>query len=369
MLAVFFGVFPASSWAAAQGDRTPDETPVRRNLAYLSRDRANLKVTDLSKRRFDVIDIHEHVLDGDQAERLLVEMDRFRIRRTCLMGTSRYTFTLNDRHGFEHYLEHNEMILKIELRYPDRFCSFVTLHPGDAGNLERLKDYVSRGSDGLKLYLGHGGSTGDGPFHVMAIDDERMRPLYAWAERVQLPIMLHVNLLEYYGEFVRLMEAHPKLRICIPHFGLHKNTKARLDRLSALLDGYENLYSDIGFGWHTFHKNGFESLARWRTRSRKFLTRYAHRFMYASDMVIERSKDERYISDTLRSYFQLLETEAFRFFRHPELPMHGLDLPSQALAQIYWETPARFLLLDEEGNLPDRSSGGLPVGIPAPVDP
>jgi hypothetical protein len=196
-----------------------------------------------------------------------------------------------------------------------------------------------------------------------------MRPIYAWAERVQLPIMLHVNLTKYYQEFARLMEAYPKLRICIPHFGLHKNTQARLDRLGALLDRYENLYSDIGFGWHTFHTRGFEALARWRTRSRLFLIRYAHRFMYSSDMVIERSKDERYIPDTLRSYFQLLEMKAFRYFRHPELPMHGLDLPNQALAQIYGETPARFLSLDAGGNLPDRSNGGMPAGTPDPVDP
>ena len=49
--------------------------------------------------------------------------------------------------------------------------------------------------------------------------------------------------------------------------------------------------------------------------------------------------------------------------------MHGLNLPSQALAQIYRETPARFLLLDVAGNLPDRSNGGMPAGTPGPADP
>src|SRR5690606_32060633 len=142
---------------------------------------------------------------------------------------------------------------------------------------------------------------------VMGLDDERLAPLFAWAQETQLPILMHVNLIKYFDETVRLLERYPYLRLCIPHLGLHKNSKARLDRLSWLLKRYPNLYTDISFGWHVFHEEGFRALARWRSRSKRYLSDHADKIMYASDMVIEQTKDPQYVDDTMRSYFQLLE--------------------------------------------------------------
>ena len=47
-----------------------------------------------------------------------------------------------------------------------------------------------------------------------------MEPIFAWAEKVQLPILMHVNLIKYFDELVNVLERHPYLRICIPHLGL-----------------------------------------------------------------------------------------------------------------------------------------------------
>ena len=337
----------------------------RRNLAYLSRDDPALEATDLDPRRYRVIDIHEHVLDRRQAVRLLAAMDRFGIQLSCLMGASRYTFTLDSRYGFEAFKENNEALLEIKREFPERFCVFVTIDPLEPGNRERLEDYVRRGADGLKLYLGHAGSTGHGPFHVMALDDARMSPIYAYADEIQLPVMLHTNLIEFHDELVRVMTRHPNMRVCIPHFGLHKNTSARLEKLAKLFERYPNLFSEISFGWHRYHAEGFEALARWRSRSKAYLTRHADRFMYATDMVLEPTKGDAYIDDTLRSYFQLLETRRFRFFREPHRPMHGLDLSDETLRRIYEETPRRFLMADASGRLPDRTRGALPVEVQA----
>ena len=79
------------------------------------------------------------------------------------------------------------------------------------------------------------------------------------------------NFNKFYDEFIRVMERFQYLRVYDPHFALSKNTQKRLDRLAWVLDRYPNVYTDISFGWHTFHKAGFESFSKWKTRSHNFL--------------------------------------------------------------------------------------------------
>ena len=337
----------------------PPAAPAPRNLAYLSQDDPGLAVTDAPANRFRIIDVHEHVRDEREGERLIRAMDALGIARSCLLAASWYTFTLDPRFGFERWQENNEAVLRLRDAHPDRFCAFVTIDPLAGDPLALVQQYVGRGADGLKLYLGHGGSTGGGPFHSMPLDDARLRPLWAWLERSQLPVMLHVNLGRYGDELVRVLDAFPQLRICIPHFGLSKSTRVRLDRLAALFARYPNLYSDVSFGWHRYEIEGFEALAKWRSRSKEFLERHADRFLFGADLVLEPSKPEGHALETLRAYRQLLETRAFRYFREPAFPMHGLALGDAALRQIYETTPARFLQLDAQGRLPDRRASAL----------
>tara|TARA_B100001029_G_C15043879_1_gene445651 strand:+ start:356 stop:1438 length:1083 start_codon:yes stop_codon:yes gene_type:complete len=323
--------------------------------AYRTEKNDSLAITDLEERKIPIIDVHEHVQTIDDAERLLKAMDKFNIQKTCLMGTSHYTFTLNEKYGFERFKENNETIINIKKSFPNRFCAFITIDPLEENNLDLIKDYVSRGADGLKLYLGHGAGTGKGPFHSMSLDDERMLPIYEWAEKEQFPILYHINLIKYYDEFIRVLDLYPNLRVCLPHFGLHSRTEERLDRLSSIFEKYPNIYTDYSFGHHQFHIEGFEGFSKWRTRSKKFFEKYADRIMYGSDMVIEKTKTEDYIENTLRSYMQLIESREFNFFYKTEHTMWGLDLNEESLKKIYWETPKRFLLIDEDGNLPNRT--------------
>lgn len=344
-----------------------------KDLAFLREDDPSVKSTDLAPRSLPVIDIHEHVQTERDAKLLLEAMDRYGIKRTCLMASSTYTFTLDDKYGFEGHHKNNRDLIALKKKYPGRFCAFITIDPLEDGALEKVKQYVKEGADGLKLYIGHGAKHGKGPFHVVGLADDRLAPLFAWAQETQLPLMLHVNFVKYYDEAVRLLERFPYLRVCIPHFGLHKNKQARLDRLAWVLDRYPNVYTDISFGWHVFHEEGFRALARWRSRSKKFITEHADKIMFASDMVIEKTKNEAYVDDTLRSYFQLLENKKLRLFLVPELTMHGLDVDKPALQKIYWDTPSRFLMLDDSGELPDRTKTWPPegqplVGLPPTVD-
>ena len=368
---VFAGVLVIAVMAllgVAYGRRTarPAAAPPgagKNAAAYLSDDDPAVKVDALAPRHYKAIDVHEHAQTVAEADRLVTAMDKLGVQRVCLMASTIFTFTLDNKYGFEGFKENNEELLKIKEKYPDRFCAFVTFDPLAEGNLELVKDYVARGADGLKLYLGHGAGTGKGPFHVMPLDDARMDPVYAWAEQAQLPITLHVNLIKYWDEMVRVLEKHPYLRVNLPHFGLHKETEKRLNRLAWLLDRYPNVYSDVSFGHPTFQLEGFESLAESHDRSTAFMRAHKDKMLFASDMVLEATKDETYIENTMRSYMQLLEAPELRLFLVPQRTMHGLALPEDVLRSVYETAPAHFLLLDAAGKMPDRTHGGAPPGL------
>ena len=336
--------------------------------AYYPEDKVGLTIRDMPQRQIPIINVHEHAQHMADAERLLKWMDHYKIQKTCLQAASIYTFTLNNKWGFEKFDENNVELLNIKKRWADRFCAFVTIHPPDDGNLAKLEDYAKRGADGLKLYLGHGAGTGKGKFHMMPLDDPRMMPIYAWAERTQFPLMFHINFTKYFDEFVRVLEAHPHLRVCVPHFGLHKNTAKRLARLTWLFDRYPNFYVDMSYGHHSFHKQGFESLGKWRTRTQEFLRRHKDRILFATDMVLEKGKDEQFIEETLRSYIQWLEMSQFRFHMVPTRTMKGMDMGKapEVLQAIYWDSPKKFLMLDDDNLGPDRSGAWPPAGVTLP---
>ena len=350
--------------------------PAAHQAAEPGKEGVGITIEPLPPRRYKVFADHEHLLDEREARRVLAVMDRLGIEKMALMGTSKYTFTLNNRYGFERFKENNEEIIRLAKKWPDRFLAFATIFPPDSGNLELIQDYVRRGAHGLKLYLGHGAATGKEPFHMMPLGDSRMKPIYQWAQETQLPLQFHINFTKYLKEFEQMMEEFPYLRVCVPHFGLYKNNRRRLRKLGELLDRYPNMYSDISFGWYEFQIQGFQKFDKYPRRYRSFMKKYAHRFMYSADMVVEPTKDEAYIMDTLRSYMQMLEMKRYRFFLKPERPFRGLKLPEETLRTIYWETPKRFHLLDDAGRAPDRSRGwpwpgwegkpmpGLPPEVP-----
>ena len=371
---VTLGVLAAAGWAIVREHRVrrpvvaknverrapePPMTPVNpKHLpAYLPVDDPAIRVSDLGSRRWRVIDIHEHLKGLPEAERLLKVMDQLGIQRTCLMGSTIYTLTLNPAYGFEGFKENNESLLQVKKKYPDRFCAFVTLNPLDEGNLALLQDYVKRGADGLKLYIGHGGVTGKGPFHSMPIDDPRLEPIFAWAEKVQLPIVLHVNLERFWNEMWHVLERHPYLRVDMPHFGLEKNSDQRLKRLGFLLDRYPNVYTDLSGGYTAFQTDSFEVLAMNRGEAKAFFERHADKIIYGADMVLNEHKDDAFILNTARSYLQFLESDRWRYFEEPSRIMYGLGLGQETLRRVYEDAPRAFLLLDDRGYLPDRTRG------------
>ncbi len=348
--------------------RTTTGNPKHKN-AYLSVDDPTIKVDDLGPRKWKIIDVHEHLKGEPEAKMLLKEMDKLGIQRTSLMGSTTYTLTLNPIYGFEGWKDNNESLLKVKKAHPGRFAVFVTFDPcDDEDKVALVKDYLARGADGVKLYLGHGAHTPKFAFHCEPIDAPNMEPFFAFAEDAQIPIVLHVNLGKYWDEMLDVLEKHPYLRVNMPHFGLSKNSGQKLKRLAFLLNRYPYAYTDVSFGYYTYQLDGYENLAMWRSRSKEWLTQERDKVMFASDMVLEPSKDQPYIENTLRAYMQFLEKERWRVFLVPSKTMHGMGLDDETLHHIYEVAPHNFLLMDDKGNLPDRTKDPR-VEVPRPPVP
>jgi hypothetical protein len=90
--------------------------------------------------------------------------------------------------------------------------------------------------------------------------------------------------------------------------------------------------------------------------------------MFASDMVLEATKDVPYIENTMRAYRQFVEQKQLRLFLVPSATMHGMDLYADSLKKMYETAPGRFHLLDEQGRLPDRTKSAA-VAAPRPALP
>src|SRR6266404_5232839 len=113
----------------------------------------------------EIVDAHEHIQGPREVAPWQAVMRRTGITKTVLLGSPDVTIFENPRMGFDRYRENNDAVLAIANRQPDTFYAFPTLYPLDAGNVQRLDDYVARGAAGIKLYYGLGTDNADGPFH------------------------------------------------------------------------------------------------------------------------------------------------------------------------------------------------------------
>ena len=304
-----------------------------------------------------IINVHEHIQSIDEADRLLKAMDQTGIARTVLVGSSWFTVTLNQKDGFTRVDWNNRQILNIARRHAKRFMAWPTLDPQDPQKLEKLKEYVSLGATGLKLYLGHGlhdqrpGATGYF-FHTVAMDDPGMLPVYAYLQKMGLPIMFHVNpgpkAPGFADEFIDVMRAHPDLKVIVPHFML---SSIRSSRLRAFLDAFPTVYSDISFGHDDFLRAGLKRISRRPDKFRKLFADYPDRFTFGTDVVVTAApqKDAEWIAVRVRAYLDMLTKTAYTTPILPGRTLRGLALDRAAVAKVLHENFERFIAMQPKG--------------------
>jgi predicted TIM-barrel fold metal-dependent hydrolase len=327
-----------------------------------------------------VFDTHEHIQGLAQAELLLAADDTTSIRKSFLLPSPIETLTLNGSKSFTGYKENTDEIFKIAEKYPDRFVPLCTVSPLDPNAAEYFQECVKRGGKVLKLYNGHSYYY---DVFKQPLNSPRMNPIYTYAENNKIPILYHINVTNYGDQLEKVLEAHPKLVISVPHFMV---SSVRLEKVTELLDKYPNLYTDISFGSPEFMAAGFRRISQDPGKFAKFFNDYKDRILFGTDMVLtdQPDKNQSYMEEIITCYKDLLEKRRFScgavssFYEQALLDvkhsyekcspqkgdycnslkkkeevfqqrfddvtsLNGLGLSDSILSKVYWENAERFL--------------------------
>ncbi|MFO7258307.1 MAG: amidohydrolase family protein [Bacteroidota bacterium] len=318
-------------------------------------------VTDVTRARYPVIDVHAH----DYA-RTPGELDAW-VKKMDTLGIEKIII-LSGRTGSQF-----EEIIKRYSRYPARFdvwCGFDYTGFDEPGWAERavaeLEKCYRLGATGVGEISDKGmGITRskDDPSHNMHLDDPRMKPLFEKCAELGMPVNVHVA--DPYWAYLPmdstndgLMSAY-RWRIDLTREGIYDHAKLiqtlenavrdnprttfiachlancdfDLSILGRLLDRYPNLYADISARYY--------QTATIPRQVRSFYSKYRDRLMYGTDMSTA--------TEMYRFTFRVLETadEHFYFRYTYHWPLYGLDLDDDVLKKIYRDNALR--LLDRKG--------------------
>jgi predicted TIM-barrel fold metal-dependent hydrolase len=345
------------------------------------RPRAELRVPthEVMRPRYPVVDAHNHLgpdFGGDWAQRgldaLLATLDAAGVE------------TLVDLDGGTG----DGLIREIEqwqARAPGRLAVFAGLDydgwAGDPGfgqtEARRLQDAAARGARGLKVWKLLGLRARDPAGRLVAVDDERLDPLWSTAAELDLPVVVHIadpiaffhpldptnERLEELSEhpdwhfwptrppgrpdepgfppfdellasFDRLVGRHPGTTFVGAHVGCAAED---LGLVSRMLDAHPNLSVDIAAR--------LGELGRQPYTARAFFVRHADRILFGTDASADPA--------IYRLHYRFLETwdESFDYGTD-DVPgqgrwqIHGLGLPDDVLRAIYRDNARRVLRLD-----------------------
>ena len=343
------------------------------------RPRAQLRVPrhELRQPRFPAIDAHHHLgarFGGDWAERfpadLLAVLDKAGVEALV---------DLDGAFGDDLSRE----IERWQAVAPDRLAVFAGLDydswadDPEFGHAEaaRLRDSVARGARGLKVWKVLGLRARDPHGRLVAVDDERLAPLWDTAAALDLPVVIHIadpiaffepldaaneryeELVEHpdwhfwptrpagrpddagcppfdelLAAFDRLVGRHPATTFVAAHVGCAAED---LGLVSRMLGEHPNLFVDLAAR--------LAELGRQPYTARAFFVRHADRILFGTD---EPANPAAY-----RLHYRFLETwdESFDYSTDPIPPqgrwqVHGLGLPDDVLRAVYRDNARRVLL-------------------------
>ncbi len=272
--------------------------------------------------------------------------------------------------------ELEENLDRYDRAHPGRFFSFCHVDwrlldapHGEDRLAESLRLSITRGARGLKIWKDLGIKVTARGRRILP-NDPLLTPLWTAAAELDVPVLIHVadpvaffqpvdrhnerleellrtpkssrsreGLMEFHclcDSFEEAVASHPATRFVAAH-GLHVEN---LSRVSGLLDRYPNLFIDIAGRAPEFGRQPRTAGA--------LLLRHADRILFGTDIFPTKSS-------THQVYFRLLETadEAFAYSSDPippngRWPIYGLDLPKQALVQIYRDNARQLLGLGQD---------------------
>jgi hypothetical protein len=273
----------------------------------------------------------------------------------------------------------SRQVERYQVPHPDRVIVFAGLDY-DAwatepafGELEaeRLRESVTRGAGGLKVWKTLGLRARDGSDLLVTVDDERLDPLWRAAAELRVPVLIHIadpvaffwpldahneraeelalhpdwhfwppmaadgtgfpGFDELLAGFDRLLGRHPDVTFVGAHVGCAAED---LTSVAGLLARHANLYVDMAAR--------LGELGRQPNTARRFFLDWADRIVFGTDTGVDVA--------SCRIHYRFLETldDAFEYSPEPEPPqgrwrISGLGLPDDVLQSVYIKNAQRIL--------------------------
>ena len=314
----------------------------------------HLAAHDVNRAKFYVIDVHNHTND---AARIEEHMPPARVLEVMNSTNVKTVVILTGMWGDKLQRVIDEMVKP----YPGRFMVFTQLDWSKIDDpnfseemVTQLDDAVTRGARGLKFLKDFGLGVRDKSGKLIAIDDNRLNPVWEECGRLGIPVFIHTGdpeaffhpidgtneryeeLIEhpdwsFFGpEFPRLRELlearnrvfakHPKTTFVSLHMGWPEN----LDWVAQMLDEHPNVMVEFGARE--------AELGRQRLRTRELFLKYQDRILFGTDSGMDEAM--------YRNYFRWLETndEDFDYWGYPgqgRWEIDGMGLPDAVLEKVY----------------------------------
>lgn len=311
--------------------------------------------------KFKVIDVHTHNYPGrsgrqDPSKAL---QEWVSIQRDVGITTS---IVLSDVTG----KQFDDLAAMYLDRYPDQFQLYCGLLKDDIDNLDYAERAVAelercyrKGARGVGELSDKGfGLTRDktlAPDKRLHADDARLDPFWKKCADLKMPVNIHIadhpsswqppdvfqertpvfQQFNKYGDngltfeeliatLPSVLRKHPKTNFIACHLA---NLGHDFGRLEQMLDQFPNLYVDIS-------ARDYE-VGRQPRRAAKFLSQYASRVLFGTDMGMDKSM--------YQSWWRLLETDDEYMEGRVWWPYYGLDLPAEVLRALYHDNAEKLL--------------------------
>jgi predicted TIM-barrel fold metal-dependent hydrolase len=312
---------------------------------------------EVPRARFPFVDIHSHQFRmGDQdLSTLIAPMDEMNMAvMVNLSGGSGETL--------------QKMMTNIREHYPNRFVVFANVdfdgvgNPGWAENaVGQLEMDVANGARGLKIYKSLGLRYKDINGKRLAVDDERLDPIWQKCGELNIPVLIHsadpksfwdpmdsrnerwlelktrpnrkrsatdpAPWEQIIGEQHRMFKKHPGTQFINAHMGWFAND---LGRLAELMEEMPNM--NVGIGAI------IAELGRQPRQAYAFFIRYQDRILFGKDS---------WQPSEFPTYFRVLESddEYFPYYKkyHAFWAMYGLDLPDEVLKKVYYKNAIKLI--------------------------
>ena len=320
---------------------------------------STLKVQEhvTSRAKFPFIDVHNHQWNMQEADLsgLVTDMDKMNMKVMVNLSGG-------NGNGLKRMAEN------VKEHYANRFIIFANLNFDGIGKegwtdkaVQQLKEAVSNGANGLKIFKDLGFSVKDNNGNRVTVDDTRLDAIWALCGQLKIPVLIHTadpksfwdNVDEHNERWLeivthpgrkrdddnpapwqtlideqhRMFKKHPGTNFIAAHFGWYANDLATLGKL---LDEMPNVYTEFGAV--------IAELGRQPRAAKAFFEKYQDRILFGKDS---------WVPDEYATYFRVLETadEYFPYRKkyHAFWRMYGMVLPDEILKKVYYKNALHLI--------------------------